>query len=471
MEDHGKVTCDIAVVGSGVAGLTAAVQAARSGKKVVLLESGKRVGGNWDVTYGMMAVDSPLSKKQGIHVDVRALVNQEVRLFNYQVDAKMWMDLADASGENISWLMDQGVVFNPDLEPYTAGDINAPVFHRWAKGVSPSRKMAETFESIGGTILKETKAEKLLFTDGKVSGLNAKRKDGSALMIACQAVISAGGGYAKNPDMVARTIGRKDYAARGIAENDGSSIMMCINAGAKSLLSHGNQIVDLIPAKMKMVSHWLTYIHSRPGSFPFHVSVNQDGERYTDESATLKLYAFAPAAAYTQEKTYSIYDEEKLKKLQEINKNDLFEKFSAAADKGEEGIFRADTFEELGEKLGVDPGRFAAEMKRYNESCKAKKDSEYEKNPEFLQEFKAPFYGWENSYQIASTLEGIDYNRRMEVVSDENKPIPGLYVAGTDGAKLWRDYYSLAIPGSCNANNVYSGRKAAQSAVEYIEKN
>ena len=51
----------------------------------------------------------------------------------------------------------------------------------------------------------------------------------------------------------------------------------------------------------------------------------------------------------------------------------------------------------------------------------------------------------------------------------QNKPIPGLYVAGADGAKLWRDYYSLGIPGSCNANNIYSGRISAQSAVKYIE--
>lgn len=118
MTEKENLSCDIAVVGSGVSGLTAAVQAALLGKKVILLETSHRVGGNWDATYGIMAVDSPISREQGIYVDARVLANQELRLFNYQVDSKLWMDMAAASGENIAWLMEQGVEFYPELEPY-----------------------------------------------------------------------------------------------------------------------------------------------------------------------------------------------------------------------------------------------------------------------------------------------------------------------------------------------------------------
>lgn len=468
-KDSKKMSCDIVVVGSGVSGLSAAVQAAEAGKKVILLESLRRVGGNWDVTYGMMAVDSVLSRKQGIKVDVKALVNQEIRFFNYQVNSKLWMDMVGSSGENIGWLMEQGVEFEPELEPYTAGDINAPVFHRWAHTSHPSQRMQAAFEKAGGTVLTETQGKTLLLDDGKIVGVIAEKSDGEPLRIDCKAVISAGGGYAKNPEMVSAVIGRTDYACRGIGANDGSTIQMCIEAGAKNLLALGNQVVDLIPRQMKNVNHWLTYIHSRPGSYPFHVCVNQDAERYVDESCTLKLYAFSPSAAYTQERTYTIYDEEKLKKLEDINQNGVFQIMKAAADEGKEGIVRADTFEELGSRLGLDSKQFAKTMKTYQQSCEAGSDSEYEKTPEFLQRFAPPFYGWENGYQIAATVGGLDCNRRMEVVSIRNKPIPGLYVAGVDGTKLYRDYYSLAIPGSCNANNVYSGRRAARSAVEYID--
>lgn len=460
---------DIVIIGSGVSGLTAAVQALEYTKKVILIESCHRVGGNWNGTYGMMAVESPLSKKQGIHVDANALVNQEIKLFNYQVDSKLWMDMVHMSGENVSWLMEQGIIFKEPLEPYTAGDIYAPVFHEWKRGSNPSGIMFETFKKNGGEVLLDTKAQELIMEDGKVAGIIATQKD-ATIKITCKAVICCGGGYVKNPDMMSRTLGRKDYVTRAVGNNDGTTIQMCMKAGAKSLYEHGNHIIDTVPREMKSVNHWLTYIHSRPGSYPFHVTVNQDAERYVDESCTLHLYAFSPCAAFTQERTFTIYDEEKIKKLEEINDNEVFQKLKSDADQGIAGIYYADTFEELAQKLGLDPQAFAKTMNEYNAYCDAKKDDEFQKEPEFLQKFKPPFYGWENGYQIASTLEGIDYNRKMEVLSTDNKPIPGLYVAGTDGAKLWRDYYSLGIPGSCNANNIYTGRTAAINAANYINK-
>ena len=463
-----KLNFDIAVVGSGVAGLCAAVQGALLGKRVVLLETLSRFGGNWNATYGMMGVQSPISKKLGIDVDAQALVNQEVRLFNYQVDAKMWMDVAHASGDNVAWLMQQGVVFDETLEPYTAGEINAPVFHKWAAKSDPSGKMMATFLAAGGTAMNRTRAVDLVMKDGRVAGLIAEGQDGE-FEIACKAVICAGGGYAKNPDMVAKINGRTDSATRGAGMNDGSSILLCIKAGARSLCEQGTMITDLIPAGMTRVSHWVTYIHSRPGTFPFHVHVNQDGERYVDESCTLRLFGFNTSAAFTQEKTFTIYDEEKIRKLDEENNNGILEILKTAADNNAEGICRADTIEGLAAALGLDPAALSRTMQQYNRYCETGKDEEYEKDPAFLQAFsQGPFYGWENTYQIASTLGGVDYNRKMQVLTEKHKPIPGLYVAGTDGAKLWRDYYSLAIPGSCNANNIYSGRTAAIKAAKAL---
>ena len=40
-----KVNCDVAVIGGGIAGVAAAVQAARSGKKTILVEKTILLGG------------------------------------------------------------------------------------------------------------------------------------------------------------------------------------------------------------------------------------------------------------------------------------------------------------------------------------------------------------------------------------------------------------------------------------------
>ena len=43
-------------------------------------------------------------------------------------------------------------------------------------------------------------------------------------------------------------------------------------------------------------------------------------------------------------------------------------------------------------------------------------------------------------------------------------PIEGLYVVGVEGAMLWSNLYTINVSGGCNANNVNSGRVAAQDA-------
>ena len=64
---------------------------------------------------------------------------------------------------------------------------------------------------------------------------------------------------------------------------------------------------------------------------------------------------------------------------------------------------------------------------------------------------------------------GIATNIRAEVLNDERMPIPGLYAVGLDGAMLWHNVYTQNMPGTCVANNVHTGRNAANSAKEYIK--
>ena len=53
-----KVNCDVAVIGGGIAGVAAAVQAARSGKKTILVEKTILLGGL--ATSGLVYIYLPL---------------------------------------------------------------------------------------------------------------------------------------------------------------------------------------------------------------------------------------------------------------------------------------------------------------------------------------------------------------------------------------------------------------------------
>ena len=53
-----KLSTDVLVIGAGSAGLTAAVQRAEKGKKVILLEKNPMVGGSSQFAEGLFAVES-----------------------------------------------------------------------------------------------------------------------------------------------------------------------------------------------------------------------------------------------------------------------------------------------------------------------------------------------------------------------------------------------------------------------------
>ena len=66
------------------------------------------------------------------------------------------------------------------------------------------------------------------------------------------------------------------------------------------------------------------------------------------------------------------------------------------------------------------------------------------------------------------TSGGVKVNERMEVLNKKDKPIPGLYAAGTTtgGWEInWDDSMNSGNPASFAIN---SGRIAAESAMAYI---
>ena len=48
-------------------------------------------------------------------------------------------------------------------------------------------------------------------------------------------------------------------------------------------------------------------------------------------------------------------------------------------------------------------------------------------------------------------------------------PIEGLYAIGNDGNMLYRNVYTINMPGTAFGNQVNSGREAANAAMEYVQ--
>lgn len=77
-----------------------------------------------------------------------------------------------------------------------------------------------------------------------------------------------------------------------------------------------------------------------------------------------------------------------------------------------------------------------------------------------------PFYIAKPMSMFLMSIGGIATNENSQVIDDNLDPIPGLYAIGVDGCMLYRNVYTINCPGSCSGNSVFTGRTAAQHAVE-----
>lgn len=461
-------TTDIVVVGGGNSGLAAAVQAAQLGAKVTVLESQKAIGGGGQGTEGILGIGSKMQKAKGIEVDIVEKLDEENRVFNYRLNAWFWKDMLNASGEDIDWLVDNGVLFKGDVDDYHGWGHGLKVFHWWkdGKGINYTQPMGAKAKSLGVTILVETPAKSLITDGGKVTGIYATKADGSIIQINCKAVILASGGYAANKDMM--TAHGQDMVANqyvGFPGQNGDALRMAIDAGGVDITTHRGF--------MRTVGYFGTIFMTNlsfaiDGISP--VWVNQDGQRYIREDLQpTYMDSYAVNAIMSQEKSFVVFDQGLLEKMAS-SQPDLISDAAKLVKENKGGIFQADTIEELATKAGMDPKALADTIAQYNAMCDQKADKDWNKPSELMIALtKAPFYIFRHQVAYITSIGGILINRKMEVINASGNAITGLFAAGTAACELYRETYTIDKPGSMNGHNIYSGRTAAKNAVAIVK--
>ncbi|WP_282164008.1 flavocytochrome c [Turicimonas muris] len=108
-------TTDIIIVGSGFAGLSAAVGASNAGAKVIILEKMPTIGGNSVINAGdMCAVGTPQQAAKSVKDSPELLAQDMLRNGLFLNDPKKVKFVAEHANDNYKWLVDEiGVEFMP----------------------------------------------------------------------------------------------------------------------------------------------------------------------------------------------------------------------------------------------------------------------------------------------------------------------------------------------------------------------
>jgi uncharacterized protein len=230
---------DVIVVGAGIAGLTAAAEAADAGRKVLLLdqEPEASLGGQaWWSFGGVFLVNSPEQRRLGIK-DSKELAWQDwlgTAGFDREEDEDYWawkwaeayVDFA--SGEKRAWLHEMGIRFFPVVGWAERGGHLAdghgnsvPRFHIvWGSGpgiVEPfERRIREHMKNGLITYLPRHRVDHLIIQNVTVTGVAGsvlapspalRGEDSSREVIGsfeyfAQAVLTASGGIGANHDLI-----------------------------------------------------------------------------------------------------------------------------------------------------------------------------------------------------------------------------------------------------------------------------
>lgn len=478
------IDCGVLIVGCGLSGLAASVQAAQNGANVITLEGQEVVGGNGMGVEGTFAVDSRFQKELGIECDRAIIMQEELSKPQWCVNGLFYKDLIQNSAANIEWLVDEcGVELSGEIDNYPFGAVGGKVssFHWYKDGacaVGYLPHMEAKARELGVDIRLNTRALELYYEDGKVNGVYAQDAFGDLVVFRAPAVIIATGGFANDDERLVKHGFNLDYLERiGTPGHWGDGVNMLLAAGASehtgvcylkyNRISYNFEIATFGP-------FYGAYCSGGPVLW-----INQDCERFVDESCALRTgnnITLSHPIHNQNAHAYVVFDQPILDSLTEQFADqaaewntDLTAQWDMIIEEGTDA-WRADTLEELAQKAGLDPEALKAAVDEYNTDCAAGKDSWYGKEPEYMLPIATPPFTMAMIHEaMEGPLGGVITNRQFQPQLAAGGHMENVFCIGLDGIMLYRDVYPIDVPGSASAECINGGRVAARQAAQIAE--
>jgi urocanate reductase len=456
---------EVVVIGSGFAGLAAAAEAAGKGAKAVILEKMPTYGGNSIINGGVYASwNSKLQYRQKFNLgedSVQQHVNDTLKGGDYYNIPDLVKNMAEGSPDALDWMIDEGGC--KLREAITrAGGHSAYRTYTVVEGVGrgftePLRKIA--FKR--GATMRLNNTLTWIWrkdTEGPILGIEVKTPKGIKNIKIKKALIMASGGFSRDVKM------RQDFNPSVIPEYNSTNHPGATGETIRFAQAIGADALQLAFIQLYPFAEPETGILDNPAVYPFNgvgyglIYVTKEGKRFVNELERRDVCSMAQIKLGPAMKpTYSIFNEEMVTKM-----GGTMEDIKQGMAKGR--FIKADTIEEMAEKLKIPKAALVETVNKYNGYLKDGKDPDFNKpiTKVMILLEKGPFYGVAQWPAVHHCMGGIRINKKTQVVDIWGKVIPKLYGAGewTGGVHGSNRLGSNAMP-DCIVHGRIAGLNAA----------
>lgn len=484
-------TCDLVVLGAGGSGLVAAVRAAqRSGKKVIVVEKSKKIGGNTNLGHGFMMRYTKWHEAAGLEDTREESINSLYERSGKVLDYQLLHNATYALSDMFDWLctfggvedkfvlkkMGPGGPHSAPADDKKAGEkdkkddkqsqgggmpfagpigamIDFPVRTKNTKCTDTSmgpgwmgtfvvEKMSEVGQKqFGVEILTGTAAKQLLTnSDGSFSGVVCE-DGGGTVTIHAKVCVIATGGFAHNDEIIRKTnpafFHGQPVKRLSVASSTGDGMALVQGIGGAIDLERVR-----VPAGGPVHHPWNYTVFTLAGHG--NPMVDVDGNLYEAQGGG-PGQAGGPLDTLEGSIIYQILDadavdrggQEGIRRCTDPSameeRNNYWEALDKEAMNGWPAK-KAWTLEGLAEKIGCVPAVLQASIDEYNARVAAEGDAPPAPGPfgpvKRYPVAKAPFYAITCGRFSESASGGIVTDTDLTVLKTDGTKIPGLYAVG-----------------------------------------
>lgn len=435
--DPTPTDADVIIIGAGIAGLSAALEASTNGAEVLVVEISSVGGGHAIKAGGFALVGTPLQERKGFN-DSPNIAYDDLMAWGEDADPE-WVRLYvdNARTEIHDWLATFGIEFSILLD---TPEDTVPRFHfaggTAANVVVPMLREAVRRDNIA--FIMNAAAERLLVNEAGIFSVRIRNtRSGENSDYTAPSVVITTGGFQSNLDVVKSNFRTTDTPHNAAPDS------LLIGSG-RYANGDGLRLGQEVGARVMRMDRQVTFVNGltdpRDPQRGLHVEnpaairIDSNGRRFVNESAPSKAIESAVMHLDLREHLL-VFDANGRKRLRIrgavwLNRDTLM---SEILD-NPTVVQKAETIAGLAAATGIQADSLQSTIDRYNEFVVDGDDRDFgriDRTSKNIQPIaNPPFYAIRLLPMTRKSMGGLAIDTNTNVTSRDNRLIDGLFAAG-----------------------------------------